>query len=67
MLGLYILDGKTTVSCEDVNAWEEWMHKNKRHVADEMIGDVRISTVILILEDSKLLMQSRVLLQQDTH
>jgi len=52
MPGLYILDGKTPAPCEDVIVWGEWMNKNPHHVADEMIGDVRISTVFLGLDHS---------------
>ncbi len=51
----YILDGKKkTVECKDLMAWAKWFEENnnKRHVADEYIGDVRVSTVFLGIDHS---------------
>ena len=46
--GTYILDGHEPVATE-LMAWSKWFEANvtKRHVADEMVGDVRVSTVFL--------------------
>ena len=45
----YILDGKQTVECNDWEKWSAWLEENdlKRHVADELVGEVRVSTVFL--------------------
>ena len=43
----YILDGHNAVPCDDLLAWAKWFEKTERHVADEVVGDVRISTVFL--------------------
>jgi len=45
----YILDGKQTVECNDWEKWSAWLEENdlKRHVADEYVGEVRVSTVFL--------------------
>ena len=50
----YILDGHTPVQCPDVEEWAKWFGENKfkRHVADEKIGDVRVSTVFLGVDHS---------------
>lgn len=47
----YILDGHKV---KDVNlmTWAKWFETNDRHVADEKIGDVRISTIFLGLDHS---------------
>jgi len=42
----YILDGKE-VKEVDLITWAEWYEKTEIHVADEKIGDVRVSTVFL--------------------
>ena len=41
----YKLDGKNIIVCEDVVEWAKWYEKADRHVADDTIGDQRISTV----------------------
>ena len=53
-LGTYILDGHKAVPCENAIEWASWYEKNylHRHVADEHIGDVRISTVFLGIDHS---------------
>ena len=51
-LGLYILDGHTPVACHDVFEWSETRYKQDSHVADEMVGNTRISTVFLGLDHS---------------
>lgn len=50
----YILDGKVPVKCEDLMTWANWYETNyqNRHVADETIDGVRISTVFLGLDHS---------------
>ena len=49
----YILEGKTAVPA-DLMTWARWLEANRttRHVKDERIGDVRISTVFLGLDHS---------------
>lgn len=48
----YILDGHKAVPV-DLMVWANWLEQCKeRHVADEKIGDVRISTVFLGLDHS---------------
>lgn len=42
----YILDGHKPIET-DLKTWARWIESNKRHVADEIVGDVRISTVFL--------------------
>ena len=45
MRDYYILEGKKTVPV-DLMTWAKWFEATKdRHVADEKIGDVRVSTV----------------------
>ena len=50
----YILDGKLAVECADLMKWAAWFEENnlKRHVADEHISDVRVSTVFLGIDHS---------------
>ena len=48
-LGTYILDGHTPVAA-DVLTWARWFEQTERHVADEMIAGVRVSTVFLGLD-----------------
>ncbi|HEY4720248.1 MAG TPA: hypothetical protein VII92_00260 [Anaerolineae bacterium] len=42
----YILDGKTVVPA-DLMTWAKWFESADRHVAQDQIGDARISTVFL--------------------
>jgi hypothetical protein len=44
----WILDGKKPVPA-DLMTWARWYESADRHVANEMIGDVRVSTVFLSL------------------
>jgi len=48
----YILgpDGRTPEPCEDVRAWGRWFENSDRSVADDHVGDVRVSTVFLGLD-----------------
>lgn len=46
----YILEDHTPVRCDDSLAWGRWHESAERHVADETIGEVRISTVFLGLD-----------------
>jgi hypothetical protein len=49
--GLYILnDAGNPVATDDVLVWGRFMSRAKRAVAQEMIGDVRVSTVFLGLD-----------------
>lgn len=47
--GRYILIDGEPVEEPDLMKWGQWMEDNhlKRHVADDKIGDVRVSTVFL--------------------
>ncbi len=46
----YKLDGKVVVRCSSLLEWGEWFETAKRHVADEEISGIRISTVFLGLD-----------------
>jgi hypothetical protein len=51
--GKYILDGKQPIPCGDVLAWGRWFEAvSNRRVAEDKIGDVRVSTVFLGLDHS---------------
>lgn len=54
MTDRYILIGQSAVPCEDLATWAQWFEDNRRdrHVADEKVGDVRVSTVFLGLDHS---------------
>ena len=47
----YILDGHTPVPVDDLIEWAKFFEGN-RHVASDMVGNVRISTVFLGLDHS---------------
>ncbi len=47
MTGLYILNGKTPVLVESIEAWGRWWETAERHVANLQDGDVHVSTVFL--------------------
>jgi len=49
---MYKLDGKVAVKCEDQNDWASWFSKTDRTVANDVIGDSRISTVFLGFDHS---------------
>lgn len=47
----YILDENSNpVLCTDLVEWGKWMQSADRHLADDTIGDVRVSTVFLGLD-----------------
>ena len=47
----YILKGHEAVPTDDdILAWAKWFEKSDRHVANETIGNARISTVFLGLD-----------------
>lgn len=46
----YILVDRQPVRCNDIMKWGEWLNTAERHVGDDRIGDVRISTVFLGLD-----------------
>lgn len=51
MLNSYILDENGTPVVEpDIVKWAQWFETADRHVAEDTIGDVRISTVFLGLD-----------------
>lgn len=54
-LGLYILDAQgRPVPEPDTMKWADWFEKNyrNRHVKDEMVGTIRVSTVFLGIDYS---------------
>lgn len=50
----YILgpDGRTPEPVEDVASWGRWFETADRQVADDRIGDIRVSTIFLGLDYS---------------
>lgn len=52
MLDKYILIKKKPVPEPDLMKWAEWFETAERHVADETIDGVRVSTVFLGLDHS---------------
>lgn len=52
MEGQYILEGHKPVKCGDLMKWGKWFGESNRHVAKDMIGKVRVSTVFLGLDHS---------------
>jgi len=48
MLAIYVLDDAgNPVPEDDVSAWSQWSATTDRHVGDDMINGVRVSTVFL--------------------
>lgn len=51
MSGMFILDGKRAVPCNDLDLWASALEKSykdgSRRVGDDTVGDVRVSTVFL--------------------
>ncbi len=53
MTGKYILNARGQPEpCEDVIAWAHWFEKADRHVACDMVGEVKVSTVFMGLDHS---------------
>lgn len=50
MTDKYILNGKTPVPCHDLLAWASWFETADRTVAQETIGESKVSTVFLGLD-----------------
>lgn len=48
--GRYILDGKTPKPAETLMEWAKWFETADRHVAVDMVGDFRVSTIFLGLD-----------------
>jgi hypothetical protein len=48
--GYYILQNKEAIPVEDILEWAKWFKKADRHVRQDTIGKVRISTVFLGLD-----------------
>jgi hypothetical protein len=38
------------IPCEDIFLWSEWMEKANRHVGEDILGDIRVSTIFLGLD-----------------
>lgn len=54
-MNLYILDGKTPVPCDDYVYWACWMfdtHDADRHIAHDVVGIVKVSTIFTGLATS---------------
>src|SRR5262245_2117925 len=47
MFDNYVLDGRTPVPCGDLMEWARWFETADRQVAEDEIGEVRVSTVFL--------------------
>jgi len=43
----YILKGKKAVACDDLMTWAKWIETADRHVAEDTVRGVRVSTVFL--------------------
>ena len=50
MTDKYILKDRAPVPCDDLYDWARWFETSKRHVANDEVGQVRISTVFLGLD-----------------
>lgn len=50
MTDKYILEGKTPKPVDDLINWGKWFQTAERHVAQDRIGEVRVSTVFLGLD-----------------
>jgi hypothetical protein len=48
----YILDGQIPIPVGDLVEWAQWFEKADRHVAQDVIEGIRISTVFLGLDHS---------------
>jgi len=46
-LDSYKLDGKNIIKCRDILEWAEYFEMADRHVADETVWGIRISTIFL--------------------
>lgn len=54
MTDKYILEGKSAVPCNSLMEWAKWFEGSgkQRQVADDTIGDSRVSTVFLGIDHS---------------
>ena len=43
----YKLEGHNPVACQDTQEWAEWFETADRAVAQDMVGDFKISTIFL--------------------
>jgi len=50
----YTLEGHEIKKTEDIITWGNWMKNIRYHVADEKVGDIRISTIFLGIAFNKL-------------
>ena len=48
----YILKGKKPIQEKDLMKWARWFETANRHVGDDMVGEVHVSTVFLGLDHS---------------
>ena len=52
MSGKFILDGHKAIPCGDLLEWGRWLETGNKRVAQDTVGDVRVSTVFLDLDHS---------------
>lgn len=52
MSATYVLDGKKAINEPDLLVWGKWFKTGNRHVKQDNIGDVRVSTVFLGINHS---------------
>lgn len=50
MSGYYVLEGRETREVSSLLEWAKQFEDSKRHVANDLVGDVRVSTVFLGLD-----------------
>ena len=50
--GKYILKGKRTVPEHDLMKWARWFETAERHVANDYVGKIQVSTVFLGIDHS---------------
>lgn len=50
--GKYILDGCRPVPENDILRWAQWFETAKRHVAEDLVGHLRVSTVFIGIDHS---------------
>jgi hypothetical protein len=50
IFNLYILNGKELVPCSNPTEWAHYLWTNNRHVGEDVVGNVTISTVFLGLD-----------------
>jgi len=52
MTDKYILDGRVPLKCNNLTEWARWFTEEDRHVANDWINGVHVSTVFLGIDHS---------------